>query len=79
MLPAARDGFPHLSSKLNRSLPPRLAPRHHRCTARPVVEPVDAETRYALGMAYKDMGSAKEAKEEFILSMKDLGSLWIPA
>ena len=43
----------------------------------PVVEPpaetVDAETRYALGMAYKDMGLWEEAKEEFLLSMKDSG------
>lgn len=43
----------------------------------PVVEPpaqtVDAETRYALGMAYKDMGLWDEAKEEFLLSMKDSG------
>lgn len=39
----------------------------------PIVEPVDAETRYALGMAYKDMGLCEEAKEEFILSMKDSG------
>jgi tetratricopeptide (TPR) repeat protein len=34
---------------------------------------VDAETRYALGMAYKDMGLWEEAKEEFVLSMKDSG------
>ena len=34
-------------------------------------EAVDAETRYALGMAYKDMGLLEEAKEEFLLSMKD--------
>ena len=39
----------------------------------PVAEPVDAETRYALGMAYKDMGLFEEAKEEFIMSMKDSG------
>ncbi|ULA68421.1 MAG: hypothetical protein LZF62_340172 [Nitrospira sp.] len=39
----------------------------------PIAEPVDAETRYALGMAYKDMGLCEEAKEEFILSMKDSG------
>ncbi|HQR13605.1 MAG TPA: tetratricopeptide repeat protein [Nitrospira sp.] len=39
----------------------------------PVEEPVDAETRYALGMAYKDMGLCEEAKEEFLLSMKDSG------
>ena len=36
-------------------------------------EAVDAETRYALGMAYKDMGLLEEAKEEFLLSMKDSG------
>jgi tetratricopeptide (TPR) repeat protein len=34
---------------------------------------VDAETRYALGMAYKDMGLLEEAKEEFLLSMQDSG------
>ena len=37
------------------------------------VETVDAEARYALGMAYKDMGLWEEAKEEFLLSMKDSG------
>lgn len=47
-------------------LPPPAAPA-------PVAETVDAETRYALGMAYKDMGLCEEAKEEFILSMKDSG------
>lgn len=35
--------------------------------------PLDAETRYALGMAYKDMGLLEEAKEEFLGSMKDAG------
>ncbi len=42
--------------------------------APPVALPVDTvetETRYALGMAYKDMGLWEEAKEEFLLSMKD--------
>ena len=39
----------------------------------PPVEVVDAETRYALGMAYKDMGLCEEAKEEFLSSMKDSG------
>ena len=39
----------------------------------PPVDSVDAETRYALGMAYKDMGLWEEAKEEFLLSMKDSG------
>lgn len=38
----------------------------------PVVQ-VDAETQYALGMAYKDMGLLEEAKEEFVSSMKDSG------
>jgi tetratricopeptide (TPR) repeat protein len=37
------------------------------------VEPLDAETRYALGMAYKDMGLLEEAEEEFFGSMKDPG------
>ncbi|MCC2643125.1 MAG: protein of unknown function, TPR-like [Nitrospira sp.] len=36
-------------------------------------ENMDAETRYALGLAYKDMGLLEEAKEEFLLSMKDSG------
>jgi tetratricopeptide (TPR) repeat protein len=34
-------------------------------------EPLDAETRYALAMAYKDMGLLEEAKEELLSSMKD--------
>ena len=41
--------------------------------AAPQADTVDAETRYALGMAYKDMGLLEEAKEEFLLSMKDSG------
>lgn len=40
--------------------------------AQPVAQ-VDAETQYALGMAYKDMGLLDEAKEEFVSSMKDSG------
>jgi tetratricopeptide (TPR) repeat protein len=36
-------------------------------------EPLDAETRYALAMAYKDMGLVEEAKEELLYSMKDAG------
>jgi tetratricopeptide (TPR) repeat protein len=36
-------------------------------------EPLDAETRYALAVAYKDMGLLEEAKEEFLYSMKDAG------
>ncbi len=39
----------------------------------PPADSVDAETRYALGMAYKDMGLLEEAKEEFLFSMKDSG------
>ena len=39
----------------------------------PSADSIDAETRYALGMAYKDMGLLEEAKEEFLLSMKDSG------
>jgi tetratricopeptide (TPR) repeat protein len=35
--------------------------------------PLDAETRYALAMAYKDMGLLEEAKEEFLCAMKDAG------
>ena len=41
-------------------------------TAAPAVNGMDAETRYALGTAYKDMGLLEEAKEEFIGSMKDV-------
>ncbi|ODT46068.1 MAG: hypothetical protein ABS70_01735 [Nitrospira sp. SCN 59-13] len=52
--------------------PPPQAPPLEPAPA-PLAEPVDAETRYALGMAYKDMGLCEEAKEEFILSMKDSG------
>ena len=54
------------------AIPPQAPPPVAE-PARPVVEPVDAETRYALGMAYKDMGLCEEAKEEFLLSMKDSG------
>jgi tetratricopeptide (TPR) repeat protein len=35
--------------------------------------PLDAETRYALAVAYKDMGLLEEAKEELLCSMKDAG------
>ena len=58
---------------------PQVAPAMtslNGATAAPAASPsdnVDAETRYALGMAYKDMGLLEEAKEEFILSMKDSG------
>jgi tetratricopeptide (TPR) repeat protein len=41
--------------------------------ANQIPEPLDAETRYALAMAYKDMGLLEEAKEEFLGSMKDAG------
>lgn len=55
------------------AIPPQAPPPVAE-PALPVVEPVDAETRYALGMAYKDMGLCEEAKEEFLLlSMKDSG------
>ncbi|MCW5800500.1 MAG: tetratricopeptide repeat protein [Nitrospira sp.] len=53
------------------AIPPQVPPA--AAPVSPVAEPVDAETRYALGMAYKDMGLCEEAKEEFILSMKDSG------
>lgn len=39
----------------------------------PPAETIDSETRYSLGMAYKDMGLLDEAKEEFMLSMQDSG------
>lgn len=39
----------------------------------PPTDSIGAEIRYALGMAYKDMGLLEEAKEEFLLSMKDSG------
>ncbi|MDP9132131.1 MAG: tetratricopeptide repeat protein, partial [Nitrospirota bacterium] len=63
------------------SIPPAPAPPPAALAA-PVVGPaadapptdsVDPETRYALGMAYKDMGLLEEAKEEFAFSMKDSG------
>jgi hypothetical protein len=53
------------------AVPPPVAPPG--APPAPNVETVDAETRYALGMAYKDMGLCEEAKEEFIVSMKDSG------
>jgi tetratricopeptide (TPR) repeat protein len=43
------------------------------CGSSDTAEPLDAETRYALAMAYKDMGLLDEAKEEFLCSMKDAG------
>ncbi|RIK57100.1 MAG: hypothetical protein DCC63_15100 [Nitrospira sp.] len=60
---------------------PPLVPQAHVEVAAPAeaapVEPpkeqIDAEVRYALGMAYKDMGLLEEASEEFALSMKDSG------
>jgi tetratricopeptide (TPR) repeat protein len=51
-----------------------IAPHSERqAAASEPVQPLDAETRYALGMAYKDMGLLEEAKEEFFSSMKDPG------
>ena len=68
------------------SAPPAAAPQAHvspvsrivpveasPAVVIPPADNVDAETRYALGMAYKDMGLLEEAKEEFLLSMKDSG------
>ncbi|MGZ8383365.1 MAG: tetratricopeptide repeat protein, partial [Nitrospira sp.] len=68
------------------STPPAAAPQAHvppvsrvvsvevsPAVVVPPADNVDAETRYALGMAYKDMGLLEEAKEEFLLSMKDSG------
>jgi tetratricopeptide (TPR) repeat protein len=34
------------------------------------VDPVDPDTHYTLGVAYKNMGLVDEAKEEFTLAMK---------
>ncbi len=48
------------------------APAQHGAPE-PPADSVDAETRYALGMAYKDMGLWEEAKEEFAHSLKDSG------
>jgi tetratricopeptide (TPR) repeat protein len=60
-----------------KALVPPTAPTTMTVTAAapatPPVENMDAETRYALGMAYKDMGLLEEAKEEFMFSMKDSG------
>ncbi len=52
---------------------PTVALSEEQTAASESVEPLDAETRYALGMAYKDMGLLEEAKEEFFGSMKDPG------
>jgi tetratricopeptide (TPR) repeat protein len=55
--------------------PAELIAQHseRQAAASEPVQPLDAETRYALGMAYKDMGLLEEAKEEFFSSMKDPG------
>ncbi|MDR4481014.1 MAG: tetratricopeptide repeat protein [Nitrospira sp.] len=50
-----------------------IQPAPPASSATPPVDQVDAEARYALGMAYKDMGLLEEAKEEFVSSMKDSG------
>ena len=54
---------------VSRVVPPEAAPP----TVDPLADGMSAEIRYALGMAYKDMGLLDEAKEEFLLSMKDSG------
>lgn len=73
--PAVAQGGPPIPPK---APAPPTAPATMTVTAAapPATSPVenmDAETRYALGMAYKDMGLLEEAKEEFIFSMKDSG------
>jgi tetratricopeptide (TPR) repeat protein len=57
------------------AIPPPVQPVVPLSAAAATAPPddTDAETRYALGMAYKDMGLLEEAKEEFLLSMKDSG------
>jgi len=48
------------------------SPAAEPVAAASLVNGMDAETRYALGTAYKDMGLLEEAKEEFMGSMKDV-------
>lgn len=43
----------------------------------PLVDEVNPETHYMLGVAYKNMGLLDEAKEEFGLSMKGQDFFWI--
>ncbi len=65
--PPAIDSPQPVLANAQASVQPAVVP------SAPPVAAVDAETRYALGMAYKDMGLCEEAKEEFLLSMKDSG------
>lgn len=84
--PAAPPPAPApVAAQVSTPPPPKLAPVEPVSRAEPEQPPpapvpaapaaveVDAETRYALGMAYKDMGLLEEAKEEFVFSMKDSG------
>lgn len=75
--PAPVDETAHCfsSNGITESAPAEPASHHFKeqAAASGSVEPMDAETRYALGMAYKDMGLLEEAKEEFLGSMKDAG------
>jgi tetratricopeptide (TPR) repeat protein len=65
--PAAPVPAPPVAQAAPVESPPAPVP-----AAQPIAQ-VDAETQYALGMAYKDMGLLEEAKEEFVSSMKDSG------
>lgn len=68
-IPAAVAPAAALHSPIQDVAPAQASPS----AVAPPPDSVDAETRYALGMAYKDMGLWEEAKEEFIFSMKDSG------
>jgi tetratricopeptide (TPR) repeat protein len=74
--PAPAEETAHRSSNgSTEPVPAEPASPHFKeqAAASDSIEPMDAETRYALGMAYKDMGLLEEAKEEFLGSMKDAG------
>lgn len=50
-----------------------MAPQTDHDASPDMGEPDDAETHYALGLSYRDMGLFDEAKEEFAASMDDEG------
>ncbi|HET6675503.1 MAG TPA: hypothetical protein VFG71_09200, partial [Nitrospiraceae bacterium] len=64
------NGIPEQAASIESACPPNV---ESQVVPSESFAPLDAETRYALGMAYKDMGLLEEAKEEFLGSMKDAG------
>lgn len=74
--PTVASAEPHAPPAASRSpiTPPSMATASvPPPSTLPAESMMDVETRYALGMAYKDMGLLEEAKEEFLSSMKESG------